>query len=358
MFEDTMRPDRLKLARKKAGLSLRALAKALNDEVTAQAISKYERGLMKPTPRVLNLLAETLQISEAELFEDERFDLEFVRILEPKQIGAKIQDRIAAKAIEHVRRYVEIETILELESAYWIRPRLENSKAVTTDRAELLAKELRELWNLGIGPISNVTNVLETHGIKVLFEPLPKRTFGISMLLKNKASDKEIAVVIIDSELPLEGRRVALARELGRLLIDQASSMDLKKASTAFARSLLMPREALYREVGKERKFLSPEELILLKRVYGVPAYSLLIWLRQIDTISDSTLSYAIQTYAKGWRDDDPDPIEQEDQQGELERPNRFQRLCRWALAEDYISMDKACNLSNDTEPGLQGVEG
>lgn len=340
-----MHAERLKLARKKAGLSLRALAKALNGEVTAQAISKYERGLMKPTPRVLNLLAETLQVSEAELAKGNQLEWELLQFLEPKHIGAKIQDRIAAKAIEHVRRYVEIETILELESAHWIRPRLENSKVVTTDQAELLAKELRELWNLGIDPISSVTNVLETHGIKVLFEPLPKRTFGISMLLKNKASDGEIAVVIVDSELPLEGRRVALARELGRLVIDRSSPTDAKKAPMVFARSLLMPREALCREIGRTRKFLSPEELILLKRAYGVPAYSLLIWLRQIDTISESTLSYAIQTYAKGWRDEDPEPLEKEDQQGELERPNRFERLCYWALAEGYISDERLAEL-------------
>jgi transcriptional regulator with XRE-family HTH domain len=36
--------DRIKLARRKAGLSLRDLAAAMNDRVTAQAIGKYERG--------------------------------------------------------------------------------------------------------------------------------------------------------------------------------------------------------------------------------------------------------------------------------------------------------------------------
>ena len=38
--------ERLQLARKKAGLSLRSLADALGGQVTPQAIGKYERGEM------------------------------------------------------------------------------------------------------------------------------------------------------------------------------------------------------------------------------------------------------------------------------------------------------------------------
>lgn len=66
---------------------------------------------------------------------------------------------------------------------------------------------------------------------------------------------------------------------------------------------------------------------------------------RDIEVIRDSTLSYAIQTYAKDWRTEDPDPIEREDQQGELERPNRFERLCHWAIAEGYVSEERIADL-------------
>ena len=40
--------ERLKLARKKAGFSLRSLSEALDKEISAQAIGKYERGEMMP----------------------------------------------------------------------------------------------------------------------------------------------------------------------------------------------------------------------------------------------------------------------------------------------------------------------
>ena len=44
--------DRLKLARKKSGYSLRGLSDALDGHVTAQALGKYERGEMMPSSDV------------------------------------------------------------------------------------------------------------------------------------------------------------------------------------------------------------------------------------------------------------------------------------------------------------------
>ena len=41
--------QRLRLARKRAGLSMRALADAMSPKVTAQAISKYEAGKILPS---------------------------------------------------------------------------------------------------------------------------------------------------------------------------------------------------------------------------------------------------------------------------------------------------------------------
>lgn len=52
--------ERLKLARKMAGYSLRGLAGAFGGEVTAQAIGKYERGEMMPSSGVLLHMARVL----------------------------------------------------------------------------------------------------------------------------------------------------------------------------------------------------------------------------------------------------------------------------------------------------------
>ena len=54
--------NRLKLARKMAGMSLQELSDALGNKVTKQALNKYELGEMKPTSEVLLALSKTLKV--------------------------------------------------------------------------------------------------------------------------------------------------------------------------------------------------------------------------------------------------------------------------------------------------------
>jgi transcriptional regulator with XRE-family HTH domain len=53
--------SRIELARKSNGLSMRALAEKMN--LSAMAISKYERGIMNPSSSVLLQLADVLHVN-------------------------------------------------------------------------------------------------------------------------------------------------------------------------------------------------------------------------------------------------------------------------------------------------------
>lgn len=59
--------NRLKLVRKSKGFSTRTLAEKVG--VSAQAISKYERGLMNPANDVLTKMAQALGVTEQYLLE-------------------------------------------------------------------------------------------------------------------------------------------------------------------------------------------------------------------------------------------------------------------------------------------------
>ena len=66
---------RIKLARKKAGLSLRGLAVAMDSKVSAQAIGKYERGEMTPSSDVLIALSNALDVSIPYLMDTQSISL-------------------------------------------------------------------------------------------------------------------------------------------------------------------------------------------------------------------------------------------------------------------------------------------
>jgi transcriptional regulator with XRE-family HTH domain len=108
--------DRLKLARKRSGLSLRELAQRVEHAVTAQAISKYEGGKMYPSSSVLIGLAKALDVSLDFLMSEQVLALSGVEFR--KHSGATAAERALAESavIDAVERHLALDEILELNS--------------------------------------------------------------------------------------------------------------------------------------------------------------------------------------------------------------------------------------------------
>lgn len=251
------------------------------------------------------------------------------------------------EVLEWIERYLQIEGILDLDSAEWQCPVDRPRRLKSIGQAEKLADEIRERWKLGIDPIPNMTELLEEKGLKVLTVTLPERVSGFTCLVQRAGGEPPLPVVVVNNLFSLERRRLTLAHELAHRLIDTESlnDKDEEKAATLFAGAFLMPAAHLYREVGKHRNALGYKEIIDLKRLYRVSGAALLMRLRQLDVISESTLIYAYQTIARGWRTQEPEPLEAPGENGQRERARRFERLSYRALAEGLISLAKAAEL-------------
>jgi Zn-dependent peptidase ImmA (M78 family)/DNA-binding XRE family transcriptional regulator len=351
--------ERLKLARKKAGHSLRSLAGELKGAVSAQAIGKYERGEMMPTSGVLTALAKTLDVSLDYLLSQRVERLEGVEFRKKSRTSAKDRARVEATVIEQVERYLAIEEILELDSAEWNRFSIGQRKLGQIEDAERLAIDVRKAWKLGLDPIPNMTELLEERGIKVLVCRLPEGVYGLTCMVKRETNGAAVPVIVIDNSTTLERRRLTLAHELGHRFIGAESCIDHENASYHFAGSFLIPNEHLKREIGKHRNSIGYHELIQLKRMYRVSAAALLVRLKSIGIIDESTLSYAFRSFAKGWRVEEPEPLEPRGKEGKQELPKRFERLCYWALAEKFVSAGKAAELLQQPLESIeQGMKG
>ena len=344
----------LQLARKKAGYSLRGLSYALDGEVTAQAIGKYERGEMMPRSSVLIHLASVLGVSLDYLLSERVEALKFPEFRKHSGISAGDQARVEAAVIDGLQRYFAIEEILSGDSGISKAPRLGNRCLEHENDGEVLAQNLRQKWQLGIDPIPNMTALLEDRGIKVLMMPLPDRVSGLTCFVYRPRQKTRVPVIVVNADVALEKRRFTLAHELAHQLIDETSPIDLEKASDIFAGAFLMPKDHLMRAIGEQRKAICYQELIQMKRIYRVSAATLLVRLRRVGIIDQSTFDYAFRTFARGWRKREPELLK-----GNHEVPQRFERLCYWALAEKFIDPGKACELLQkplaDIEKGLKG---
>jgi Zn-dependent peptidase ImmA (M78 family) len=318
----------------------------MHGKVTAQAIGKYERGEDVPSSSVLMALAKALDVPLAYLLDTQGVELTGVEFRTKASTTARDRAHVEAEVLEWIERYLQVEAALDLDSARWQSP-FEPRRLRSVADAETLANAVRTAWKLGVDPIPNMTELLEEKGLKVLVVDLPERVSGFTCLVDRPDDAPPLPVIVVNRRFSLERRRLTLAHELAHRLIepDCLPDKDEEKAATVFASALLIPREHLLREVGKHRQAFGYREIVGLKRLYRVSGAALLVRLQQIGVINEATLVYAFQSVARGWRTEEPEPLESTDDRGRWERPRRFERLCYRALAEGFISLTKAAEL-------------
>ena len=351
--------ERLKLARRKAGFSLRGLSDALDRSVTAQSIGKYERGEMLPNSKILIQMSKVLNVSVPYLMSRRISKLKNVEFRRTSGVTGREKAQVEAAVIEKLERYMNIEEILDVSDESCLPRKINGGFLGLEEDGETLAEEMRKRWKLGTGPIPDMTALLENHGIKVLLGDLPEKVSGLTCIAHSSRRDLPVPAIVVNKNITLERRRLTLAHELGHRLIDASSPVNHEKAANVFAVAFLVPKDHLVGQVGKNRNFFCFKELILLKHMYRVSAAAMLVRLRQTGVIDKSTLSYAFQTYARNWRSSEPYPLEPDEERGNYEASHRFERLCYWALAEKLIMPMKVCELlqlpMDKVELGMKG---
>jgi Zn-dependent peptidase ImmA (M78 family)/DNA-binding XRE family transcriptional regulator len=331
--------ERLRIARRKSGLSLRELADRLGGQVTHTAISKYERNEMEPSSTVLIGLAKALDVPME--FLAAPMDVSLGALEFRKKSGTSAQDRafVEATVLEHVERYLMIEEILDLDSANWKAP-FAPKPVRSFDDAEKLAEAARKEWKLGKSPLADVTEILEGRGIKVILLPLPDTVSGLTCIVQ-RPDQAPVPVIVVNKDFNLERRRFTLLHELGHRLM-RVEGVDEEKAAHRFASAFLMPADHLREVVGQNRHGFGFAELISTKHLYGVAVTALLMRFRDLGIISQEQLVAMFQTTARTWRKTEPKPMPASPG---AEEPQRFRRLCYRALAEKLISVSKAAAL-------------
>ena len=93
--------SKLKVARSASGLSLRALADAMDGIVTAQAIGKYERDEDMPSSRVLMALAAALNVTEEYLLVEDELALEGVDFRKKAGTSSREEAELEARSDSH-----------------------------------------------------------------------------------------------------------------------------------------------------------------------------------------------------------------------------------------------------------------
>jgi len=328
--------ERIKQARKAAGLSLRTLADRTS--VTAMAISKYETGKSTPSSGVLLSLANALGVRTEYFFRPVKIELQEPQYRKHVRLPAKAKQQIDGDVIEQVERFIELERLLPNGPVQVFKLPDDLPTTVSSlDEIENVGVTIRKGWDLGVDPIPVLTDMLEERGIKVIQSNAIRDDFD-GMATKVDG----IPVVVVGSNWPGDRQRFTLAHELGHLVLNGrlAVEIDEEAASNRFAGAFLAPASEVKKELGEYRSWLEPRELEVLKKAYGL---SMQAWMhRALDLgILPESRYIEMRKYfsARRWTKTEPgDPYPKE-------RPQLFEQLVFRALAQDLISESKAAEL-------------
>jgi transcriptional regulator with XRE-family HTH domain len=338
---------RLRLAR---GMTQQALADATGGLVTKQAISKYERGKSQPSPVVLRTLADVFGVKTADLFRPPTARIEFVAYRKKSRLGKRKQTQI-----EHFVRH-RLEERLRLQELIGqlrdIQIPVKQWPVATPDDAEDAADALRDTWTLGVNPIASVTDVLEDRHVHVISLDAPDAFDGISALAYDDDTPVAAAVVC-HADRPGERQRLNLTHELAHLVLDVSDSEDFDEEDAAYrmGAAFLAPRDAVFREVGTRRHSIQAQELLLLKRYFGMSMQALLYRMKDLEIISQHHYTQWFKHINKmGWRKDEPESLDPE-------RSTWLRRSVLRAYSEELLSKEESERLLGESidEDGAPG---
>ncbi len=293
-------PERLKKAREGADLTQESFARSLG--LSSEFISLLEAGKRAPS-------LETLSRISAYFHKDPSF---FLGEREPtfKVLFRAPAVNLSPKArfeLERFRRYVE--DYLRLEEATGRRLELAPLYSGRFSPMQMAAEERRRL-GLGDEPVRDLFALLERNGLRILREPLPADVEISGAFVFLEAQNAAFALInsaqticrqaftaaheychfLRDRNEPPLIDTLEIFNEGGKSRPEQGGSVSDSKEKFAqeFAAYFLMPptkvRELIDRESASRR--LSYEDVLIIKRYFGVSAEALLRSLRSLGLLT------------------------------------------------------------------------
>ena len=327
---------RLKQARLLAGMTQRELAKQLGEagyKITAAAISKYEKEKSYPTARFMLLASSVLGVPSTYLMHQPSKSVEWIGFRCRARLGATARKIIKSYASDRADAQSELRDLLYPKRDYDF-PSIPVSSLKDAEHA---AEQLRDLWDVGDRPLDNFVQLAEDREVIVIDWADKTGLFdGLSGWCGNRP------VTVVNSQFPLDRRRLTLAHEIGHLVMDTSIDADVDEEALAFrfAAALLAPAYHVSRELPGKTHNLSWDELKVLKRKYGL---SMSAWVRRAYDLN--IISYAtyktmnIEYNCLGWHRGEPEQYVGD------EEPLILKQMARRAIAEGLVAPDKYSHL-------------
>jgi len=286
----TILGTKLRIERENLGLTQEDLAKAVG--LSSEFISLLELGKRKPSLDSLKSISSYFK-KDISYFLEER-ETAFEKLMRQKTLNTKAKNNLK-KFKKYCEDYLELEEILGR--------RLNLAPAYSHTQPERLALEERRRLGLGDAPIRNIFLLAELNGLRIFrqtFDP-EDQISGIFIYFEVKAA----AFALINSKQSLGAQVFTVAHEYYHFLRDRYTDPIIdnpdvfvenyvslyhprERFAQLFAKRFLMPPSKVRAVIEKDLRSnkLNYEDVIYLKRYFGVNTLAMLQTLRDLDYLS------------------------------------------------------------------------
>ncbi len=303
-------PEKLKEARLARGYTVTALAEKIG--ISKQTISKYELGQSSPSSETMIKYCNFLNFDiNFFMFNNEdsnnNYGTIFFRSLKSAESQVREEIKIRIKWTNYIYKYInEFIEFPKLNLPDFEEKSLEN---LDLYKIEDIADKLREYWNIGKGPMNNLSVLLEQNGIILC-------NSNINNIKVDACSEviNDTAIFFIrTNDISACRLRFDLAHELGHLILHSEITKEelenkeildrIEKEANMFASAFLLPRE----EFSNEVLALSLDHFVNLKSRWKVSIAAMIYRCKELGIFSDSQVLYLRkQISLKKWRTIEP----------------------------------------------------
>ncbi|MGN6107221.1 MAG: XRE family transcriptional regulator [Kofleriaceae bacterium] len=289
-------------ARESRKMTQKMLADASN--TSQSSVSRAEAGIDRPSATVIEAWADTLGY-EPTLFEQPDSTVLPRTPLFRKRAALRKLDVSATAAILHIRcRQVDaMARAVQVPDESVPKVNLEAQGGTAAEAA----RWVRAKWRVPMGPIANMSRILEDHGVVVArVSGVGDAFMGVSI-----AEVGRHPIILVSGDAPGCRDRWTLAHELGHIVLHHHRDNDLvdnienvENEANAFASEFLMPEHEIRHQFVPR---LGLPELAQLKRHWRTSMQALISRGEQVRRISDSQADRLWRLIsAKGYRRQEP----------------------------------------------------
>jgi len=316
-MKNSVIPSRITEAREACALSMGDLAERIG--VTRQSVSKYEKGIMNPSPGVLQSISFVLQFPVDFFYKDETgismeksplFFRSNSNILKKAKTACKHHVKWVCETRKQLEKYVKF-----VDQNLLIEER--NHEELQDIDIEEIALSARKKWGLADSPVGDLIGVLENQGIIVA-------QFSDNEFCSFKGIDAYsswydgIPYIVYNSVQKSAVRtRFSIAHELGHLILHSSiSEKDAVKKEVVdfvdmqadrFASAFLLPATSFPKDVrGTSLAYLE-----IVKKKWGAAMSTIIRRCETLNLLTDNQIGYLKRqmTTNKYWRNEPLDEV-------------------------------------------------